>query len=361
VSKPNYSGLFDESIQGVVRHAMAITLRNPLQAAFFLKTAMRQKQAADRRIEWEKKGVHVPPLLIASITNSCNLRCTGCYARNHGRPARPELPVGRWREIIAEADRLGMSIVMLAGGEPFTRPEFADLPEEFPGILFPVFTNGMLMNPETIGKLRKRKNLIPVISVEGRAETTDSRRGNGVYNRVWETMSEIKKLGIFYGASITVGRKNFQEAVDPEFLEPFLKNGCQLFIYVEYIPVEPGTEDQVLTLEQRTELTRQADFLRKKYSAEFIVFPGDEEQYGGCLAAGRGFVHIGPDGSLEPCPFAPYSDINVRDIPLEKALASRLLKTIRENHNRLTETRGGCALWTNREWVESLLPGSADQ
>ncbi|MBN1894880.1 radical SAM protein [bacterium] len=339
---------------------MAVTLRNPLQAAFFLKTAMRQKKAADRRTDWEKKGVHVPPLLIASITNACNLRCSGCYARNHGRPKRPELPVGRWREIISEAERLGMSIVMLAGGEPFTRPEFADLPEEFPDILFPVFTNGMLLDKGMIEKLRKRKNLIPLISVEGGAETTDSRRGEGTYNRIWETLSLINRRRIFYGASITVSRKNLEEAMDPGFLEPFLKNGCQLFIYVEFIPVEPGTEDQVLVPDQRNELTRQANVLRKKYPAEFIVFPGDEEQYGGCLAAGRGFVHIGPDGSLEPCPFAPYSDINVRDIPLEKALASRFLRTIRENHNRLTETRGGCALWANREWVQSLLPGSGD-
>jgi MoaA/NifB/PqqE/SkfB family radical SAM enzyme len=87
----------------------------------------------------------------------------------------------------------------------------------------------------------------------------------------------------------------------------------------------------------------------------FIVFPGDEEQFGGCLAAGRGFVHIGPDGSLEPCPFAPYSDTSVADVPLKEALASHLLKAIRDNHGELKETRGGCALWRQREWVESLV------
>ena len=81
---------------------------------------------------------------------------------------------------------------------------------------------------------------------------------------------------------------------------------------------------------------------------------GDEEQFGGCLAAGRGFVHIGPDGSLEPCPFAPYSDTSVADTPLKDALASRLLRAIRDNHAELKETRGGCALWRKREWVEGL-------
>jgi len=65
-------------------------------------------------------------------------------------------------------------------------------------------------------------------------------------------------------------------------------------------------------------------------------------------------VVIGPDGSLEPCPFAPYSDASVAEKSLKDALASHLLKAIRDNHAELKETRGGCALWRKREWVESL-------
>jgi hypothetical protein len=40
--------------------------------------------------------------------------------------------------------------------------------------------------------------------------------------------------------------------------------------------------------------------------------------------------------------------------PLKDALASPLLKAIRDNHAELKETRGGCALWRKREWVEGL-------
>ncbi len=64
---------------------------------------------------------------------------------------------------------------------------------------------------------------------------------------------------------------------------------------------------------------------QEKKSGVFVVFPGDEEQFGGCLAAGRGFVHVGPDGSLEPCPFAPYSDVSLKTTPLREALGSKLL------------------------------------
>jgi MoaA/NifB/PqqE/SkfB family radical SAM enzyme len=137
-------------------------------------------------------------------------------------------------------------------------------------------------------------------------------------------------------------------------VQALIGNGCSLFIFVEYTPAEPGTEDLTLLPAQRHRLVEFSEELQAKSRPVFITFPGDEEQFGGCLAAGRGFVHIGPDGSLEPCPFAPYSDTSAADKPLRDALGSDLLKAIRDNHAQLKETRGGCALWRKREWVESL-------
>jgi MoaA/NifB/PqqE/SkfB family radical SAM enzyme len=110
-----------------------------------------------------------------------------------------------------------------------------------------------------------------------------------------------------------------------------------------------------LTDEQRSTLAHKTGQFRTQFPAIFIEIPGDEEQYGGCLAAGRGFVHVSPDGDLEPCPVSPYSDTNVQQLSLKEALQSRLLQAIRQHHETLSEMQGGCALWTEREWVRSLL------
>ena len=85
------------------------------------------------------------------------------------------------------------------------------------------------------------------------------------------------------------------------------------------------------------------------------VFPGSEIDFGGCLAAGKGFVHINPAGEVQPCPFSPYSDANLKEKPLIEALKSPLLATIRENSARMDESNGICALWNNREWVAGLV------
>jgi MoaA/NifB/PqqE/SkfB family radical SAM enzyme len=100
-------------------------------------------------------------------------------------------------------------------------------------------------------------------------------------------------------------------------------------------------------------LIRRRNSFRAKYPALFVALPWDEEEIGGCLSAGRGFVHISAEGNVEPCPFVPYSDINIKNISLKEALQSKMLRTIRENHAQLEETHG-CALWERREWVEHL-------
>lgn len=57
----------------------------------------------------------------------------------------------------------------------------------------------------------------------------------------------------------------------------------------------------------------------------FLSFPGDEKALGGCLASGRGFFHIGSDGSAEPCPLSPFSDSNVAEMGVREALKSPLV------------------------------------
>lgn len=123
-----------------------------------------------------------------------------------------------------------------------------------------------------------------------------------------------------------------------------MESGCQLFFFVEYVPVKEATENIIITEEQRTELVAILDSFRKKFSGLFVSFLGDEVAFGGCLSAERGFIHVSAEGDLEPCSFAPYSDTNLKDLSLKKALQSKLLSKIRKNHAELTKTKGGCGL-----------------
>jgi MoaA/NifB/PqqE/SkfB family radical SAM enzyme len=352
--------LLENSLARFVRDALPLVLRAPALLGTILRFARGQRKAARVRASWEARGTHVPPLLVASITGTCNLRCAGCYAAAHRHGAQPELPTVRWSGIFSEASRLGISFVLVAGGEPFARWEVIETAAAMPDALVAVFTNGLLLSARAVEAVRKVRTVVPVISLEGPQRQTDARRGPGVYRRVMQAMDRLRDAGIPFGASLTVTSVNLDVVTAPAFIRSLTDAGVRIVFFVEYTPVEPGSEVLALSEIQRVELRRRTDAFHAGRRALFVAVPGDEERYGGCLAAGRGFVHVDPQGRLEPCPFAPFSDTSVRDVSLAEALRSPLLAAIRENHGRLTETRGGCALWAERDWVRSLLPRSEE-
>jgi MoaA/NifB/PqqE/SkfB family radical SAM enzyme len=155
---------------------------------------------------------------------------------------------------------------------------------------------------------------------------------------------------------MTVTRSNYDTVMGEPFVERLIDLGCQFFVYLEYTPIREGTEGWVITPEQRARISGIMSGWRQKYPALFVAVPGDEATFGGCLAGGNGFVHISANGDLEACPFAPYSDTNLREISLREGLRSELLATIREHAPRLKRERGGCALWGKREAIEALIP-----
>jgi len=209
--------------------------------------------------------------------------------------------------------------------------------------------------------MKKQKNIVPLISLEGCEEETDERRGKGVYERLLKTITTLKKQSLFFGTSLTLTKNNFETITSEHFIQNLIDRGCKFFLFLEYNPIKPGTEKWMITQDQRKKTMEIMKAFRAKWPALFISVPGDEEEIGGCLSAGRGFIHISAEGDVEPCPFAPYSDMNLKNVTLKEALQSDFLKKIRENHDQLHETDGSCALWQKREWVQSLLKNSPEK
>lgn len=348
--------LIEQAVKGLFRDALRLTLNDPSRAYFALRTIRWQKEAARLRLNWQAAGVQVPPVMMISITDRCNLKCQGCFAQAHQSLPRAEMDEGKLRSIIAEAKALGISIILLIGGEPLIRKEILNMTRDFPEIIFPLFTNGLFINEELLGKFKEQRNVVPVMSLEGHQEETDGRRGKGVYRHLQGLIGQMEKENIFWGLSFTVTRPNFDTVTDVQFIKGLVDAGCRLFFFVEFTPMNGGTENWVLTKEQSAKVLSVTNCLESQFPGLFIAFPGGEERFGGCLSAGRGFVHISPDGDLEPCPFVPYSDSNLRNISLKEALQSEFLRDLRQNHpEQVGERRGGCVLRQNSDWARTLL------
>jgi len=348
-----------KGVERIVADAVKATLKNPKESAFMAKFAAASRRASRTRLEYEEQGLHVPAFLIASITSKCNLHCAGCYSRcsNATVDSAPvnQLTDEEWLRVFAEAEELGISFIMLAGGEPMIRRDIIEAAGRMRNVVFPIFTNGTYIDERYYDLLDECRNLIPVLSIEGGKDETDARRGAGIYGRVENSMLAFRKMGIIFGASVTVTKENMREVMSREFVEGLKEKGCKLIIWVEYVPVTeesrhlaPGSAEREYTDAAMEELRRANDDM------VLLSFPGDELKMGGCMAAGREFFHINSHGGAEPCPFSPYSDVNVRDTSLKDAMNSPLFFRLRDEGVLSGEHMGGCVLYERRDTVEKL-------
>ena len=347
-------------VEKIVKGLMLGAALHPRASLFMGQFLLASQRAASLRRAAEDRGEHIPPFLIASITSVCNLHCAGCYARSlescvDGAPT-DQMTAEDWARVFAEAKEMGVGFILLAGGEPMVRRDVLDAAAEVPDILFPIFTNGTMMTQDILDLCDRKRNLLPVLSIEGDEAETDARRGKGVYAQVRQAMAQMKKKHILFGASVTATSENLAEVTSEAYLREMNNLGCKAVVFVEYVPTEEGTDHLALDDAGRATLARKLDLLRQQEGFPLLIsFPGDEKSSGGCLAAGRGFFHINSHGGAEPCPFSPYSDCSVKDHSLREALASRLFQSLREEGLLEEEHDGGCVLFRQRQQVEVLL------
>lgn len=348
-----------KGIRNIISEIILHTVKNPKETEFLLKFKVSSRKAEQKRKSLEQEGHHIPAFLISSITHSCNLFCKGCYARENKICGEENnmslLESNDWGNIFQQASDIGIGFNLLAGGEPLQRKDVILLAAAMKNTIFPIFTNGILIDDFYVNLFDENRNLIPILSIEGNEKTTDERRGDGIYKKVIQSMNRLKDMKILFGASITVTTENLKEITSHTFIDRLMNLECRLIFFIEYVPVDEQTRNLAFTEKERNEFEKILNDLRRLYrSVLFLSFPGDEESMGGCLAAGRGFFHINPYGAAEACPFSPYSDCNLKESTLLEALKSPFFTKLKEHGLVGSEHVGGCSLFEQEEKVKAL-------
>lgn len=345
-----------DATKRMMRRFKRNTLSNLKTSMFVTKFAISSSSASKIRKSYQSKGIHIPGFLICSITDRCNLRCKGCYASANGilgGDGREEMTVDQWEDVFRQGNDLGISFMILAGGEPLLRGEVLDRAKGFTSIVFPVFSNGTMIE-SNIGLFDGNRNLVPIISIDGFEDSTDERRGKGQYCRIEECFAILEERKIFRGASVTVTSENIDEVTSNAFVERLHEFGCGVVFFIEFVPSR-DTMGLALGDDGRKLLSDRVSGMRSIYDdIVFMSFPGDERKFGGCIGAGRGFIHINPYGDAEACPASPYSDTNLKEKTLMDAISSQLFVKIRESELIALPHKGGCALTEHKDRIVIL-------
>ncbi|MCL1804185.1 MAG: radical SAM protein [Eubacteriaceae bacterium] len=330
---------------------------NPKMLAFLARYANYRRKADSIRKKNAEAGLNIPAFLNCSITDFCNLNCQGCYARASLDDAvRAQLSIEKWNDIFAESVELGIATIFILGGEPLVRKDVIEAAAKYPQILFFIFTNSTLIDDYYLSLFDEHRNLVPLLSIEGFEAETDARRGKGVYKAVTDAMDKLSSKGLLFGNAITVTRDNINTVLSDAFLNEMQSKGGRIIEFIEYVPFEHP--ELVLDNEGRDRL---AAFMEECRTARndmiALSFPGDERKTQGCIA-GKAFFHISAAGDVEPCPFMPFSDTNIREMGIIEALKSPFFKLLHTSGIQGKENLDGGCLYTHKDKVIELLEQS---
>ena len=342
--------------QGILKAIGLWSHWNPLRIALLWQRYQIFQKANRRRARlYLEDQLLVPPLLILSVTMKCNLSCVGCYSREY--PTDGELGWEGIDRLMTEAEELGVGFFVLTGGEPLLLPGLLDLLAKHRNLIFFLFTNATHIDRTWANAVAKMGNVIPLLSVEGSQEDTDSRRGKGTYEKVIAAMEHLAEAGAFFGFSSMVSRRNFALLGSDGFLDGMISRGCRIGYFVGYVPCgNQAPLDLVPEAGEQRWFRQRVRYFQSSKRILLIHMPDDEyEIAGSCMAAARGFLHINAQGYVEPCPFAHVATDTVKDVSLREALQSPLFSYIRSRSDILTKPHLGCALYENRK---KLMPAA---
>jgi radical SAM protein with 4Fe4S-binding SPASM domain len=138
-----------------------------------------------------------------SLTHKCNLRCVHCYlggnCAEHANK-QGEIDTGKWKSIIDEIAEAGCMYLLITGGEPLLRKDFAEIyvHAKRKGMLVTLFSNGTLVTDDHVALLAEWPPRYVEISLYGATpQTYETITGvKGSYGRCIDGIEKLMKGNI---------------------------------------------------------------------------------------------------------------------------------------------------------------------
>lgn len=303
----------------------------------------------------QKYNCNIPWTILLDPTSACNLHCTGCWAAEYGN--KLNLSYDEIDDIIKQGKEMGVYFYIYTGGEPLVRKDdLIRLCEKHDDCVFMAFTNGTLIDEAFADEMLRVKNFVPSISLEGSKEATDSRRGEGVYDKAVKAMKLLHEKKLLYGISCCYTSENYDSITSEAYWDMMIEMGAYFVWYFHYMPVGNDASVELMpNPEQRELVYRRIREQRARKPLFAMDFQNDAEFVGGCIAGGKNYLHINANGDLDPCVFIHYSDSNIREKTILEALRSPLFMAYHDGHPFNDNMLRPCPMLENPELLREMV------
>lgn len=314
------------------------------------------------------------PIVVWSVTRTCNLHCVHCYSDSHGQKYSGELT---HEQALANIDDLvdyGVPALLISGGEPLVRPDLFELTEyaTSKGLRVTLSTNGTLIDEPTAARLKKSGLTYVGISLDGIGETNDLFRGKkGAFDAAVRGIRNCIDAGQKVGLRLALTRRNCMDLHD---IFDFIQNeGIQRACFHHLVYTGRGNRVDELTPQEirramDTILARTRAFQERGLRKE--IFTDDhhtdnayiylklrernpvraDEVYqwmkwngGDANSSGVGIANIDAQGNVHPDQFWQTTTFgNVKQRPFSEIWSDNSIPLLAQLRDRLPLLKGRC-------------------
>jgi MoaA/NifB/PqqE/SkfB family radical SAM enzyme len=193
-------------------------------------------------------------------------------------------------------------------------PQWWGIPERHADCYFQIITNGMFLSEENVQRMARLGNVTPLVSLDGLETSNDARRGAGVFHAAMDGIDRLRRHKVLFGVATTVTGENLDEVLSDAYVTTLVDRGAMYLWYYVYRPVGADPSPRFCVDRDRMiGLRKRLLQLRRKHPILLIDTYWDADGRAICPAAlGLGF-HIGPQGSIEPCPPLSFARETIDD------------------------------------------------
>lgn len=248
----------------------------------------------------EKKRIACLDMVWLEITQACNLKCLHCYEGDKHCSAEHKMSVARWIEIINELGDMGISRVVVIGGEPCVSNNLIQILDELckRKIKTTLFTNATLMSEQLLSFIVINRDWIEVkVSIYGHnKEVHDAiTQVDGSFDMLIKNTSYLVENEVKVYAAVVVMKENencFEELID------FVKNSHLIYTRYDVIRnVFGGTQNEHTV----TDKSIICKVMRNKPNFKTSKTNFDESlNFNSCW---KGKMAITENGDVFPCVF----------------------------------------------------------
>ncbi|MBR6361593.1 MAG: radical SAM protein [Clostridia bacterium] len=158
----------------------------------------------------------IPLNITFELTSRCNFACSMCYIHNADcqKNAREELTAAQWISIARSAKEAGTVFVLITGGEPLIRKDFAEIYEAIAqmGFIISLNTNLSLLSDETLGLFTRFPPHRVNVSLYGTGdELYSSFCGVPAFTKIKENILKMRERSIPVKINSSITRLNVND------------------------------------------------------------------------------------------------------------------------------------------------------